>query len=568
MRPNLRCTHLVAATLTIVSASTARAQATAAGQAIARDTALGSTIEALTSGVVTVSGDSVDRLRIAELLGQASGEGLMLRSTSSLTDPARKGITPRLFTIVMPELYYADNSRLPFGQNDGALWAGVGANVRVLGGFTVNAGPVRLVVVPEFTYSANNRMPINPADPRFVPQPNLLAGRQHYASPWNQFPYSIDLPWRFGDSAISKVYPGQSSLTVTAGPAQIGASTENEWWGPALRNPIVMSDNAAGFPHGFIRTSHPVNTLLGRFDARWIWGSLEESNYFDVVSDDDKRSISALAITWKRNAQSGLTLGFTRSVITALIGNENAFGHFFDALKNVGHPDARSLSDRTMEPGSDQITSLFARWALPAYGLETYVEWGRGDFPISFRDLLEQPDHSRAYSLGLQWARTFGPDSKIRVQTEATNEEQSTTYRFRPVGSLYTSRSVVQGYTNNGQIIGSGIGPGSSAQWFAIDYYKGGWTGGATLGRTRFNNDAYYLLPFELSYANQCAHDVTFYPGLRGAYSNSYFRVRLDYTHANRYNTFFQNRVSCAKGGDGSDRVNRNLQLTLSTFGW
>jgi hypothetical protein len=207
---------------------------------------------------------------------------------------------------------------------------------------------------------------------------------------------------------VSRIYPGQSSLAVTLGPAEFGAATENEWWGPALRNPIVMSDNAAGFPHGFIRTSHPLNTLLGRFDARWIWGSLEESDYFDVATDDDHRSISALAITWKRRAESGLTLGFTRSVMTALIGDENAFGHFFDALKNVGHPNARSLSDRTMEPGSDQMLSVFARWVLPVYGLESYIEWGRADFPISLRDLMEQPEHSRAYTAGIQWARTLG----------------------------------------------------------------------------------------------------------------------------------------------------------------
>jgi hypothetical protein len=569
MRPFSRRTHLVVATLAILGASVARGQATPATQVLGNGVDSASRwMDPLLSGVVTVSGDSVDRLRIAELIGSATTEGLMLRSTSTLTDPRRSGGTRRLFTIVMPQVFYADNTDLPFGQNDGALWAGVGSNVRALGGFTVSAGPIRLVAIPEFTYSANNRLPINPDDPRFVPQANLIAGRQHFSSPWNQFPYSIDIPWRFGDSSISRVYPGQSSLTVTLGPAELGASTENEWWGPALRNPVVMSDNAAGFPHGLIRTSHPVSTLLGRFDARWVWGSLEESKYFDVSSDDDERSLSALAITWKRNQQSGLTLGFTRSVFTSLTSGESAFGHFFDALKNVGHPNARSVNDRTMTPGSDQIVSLFARWALPVYGLESYIEWGRGDFPISFRDLMEQPDHSRVYSAGLQWAKAIGPASRIRIQGEATNEEQSTTFRFRPNGSFYTSRAVIQGYTNNGQIIGSGIGPGSSAQWFAADYFRGGWTGGVSLGRTRYNNDAYYLLPFEIAFANQCAHDVTLYPGLRGAYSNSFFRVRVDYAHANRYNTFFQNKESCAAGGAGSDRVNRNLQVTVSTFGW
>jgi hypothetical protein len=223
-----------------------------------------------------------------------------------------------------------------------------------------------------------------------------------------------------------------------------------------------------------------------------------------------------------------------------------------------------------MTHGSDHLISLFARLALPVYGLESYVEWGRADFPVSFRDLIEQPEHSRAYTVGLQWARALGPDSRVRIQGETTNEEQSTTFRFRPIGSYYTSRAVIQGYTNYGQVIGSGIGPGSSAQWFATDYFKRSWQAGITFGRTRFNNDAMFLLQFPLGYVEHCAHDVTMYPGFRGGYANSVFRLRVDFAHASRKNTFFQNRVSCTSGdsGGGSDRTNNNLTVTLSTFGW
>ena len=557
MRPSVRSTQLLAAMFCVLSATRTQAQ----GPAVALP-------RFPVEGVITVSGDSVDQLRLAELAGTASAEGLMLRSTSTLSDARRQGKSPRRFTVVLPQLTYVNNSSLPFGQNDGALWAGVGGNIRALAGFTASVGPIRLVAIPELAYSANNELSINPADPKFLYSPILLLGRAHYSSPFNQFPYSIDMPWRFGAKSISKIYPGQSSLTVTAGPVEAGVATENEWWGPAIRNPIVMGDNAAGFPHALLRTSHPVNTLIGRFDARWIVGSLRESPFFDNKSADDTRSLSGLALAWKRNEKSGLTLGFTRSVFASVSGTGDVFGHLFDALKSVGHPDARSYDDKTMVPGSDQIMSLFARWALPVYGLESYVEWGRADFPVSFRDLIEQPDHSRGYTVGLQWVGAVGDGARLRIQGETTNEEQSSTYRFRPIGSFYTSRSVIQGYTNYGQIIGSGIGPGSSSQWFATDYFKGGWQGGITVGRTRFDNDALFLLQFPLGYVEHCAHDVTFYPGLRGGYANSYFRLRIDYAHANRYNSFFQNKVSCTTGGGGSDRTNRNLTVTLATFGW
>ena len=554
MRPFPRCVGLLAAVAALAPQSRGIAQSASS------DRNAGGTFA---QGVITVSGDSVDRLRLAQLEGRAPDEGLMLRSTSSLMDPRRSGGTPRTFTIVFPDFTLVSNSTLPFGQNDGALWAGKGANLRVLAGFTISAGPLRAVVIPELAYSSNNRLNINPADPRFVKA--VPAGRSVYSNPSNVFPYSIDMPWRFGGEGFTKIYPGQSSVSVTAGPIEAGAATENEWWGPAIVNPIVMGDNAPGFPHGFIRTSHPVNTIVGRLDARWIVGGLKESDYFDDNPDNDVRALSSLAIAWKRNAESGVTLGFLRSVFSATNGYSDVAGHSFDALKNTGHPNARATNDSTMIPGSDQIFSLFAQWALPRYGLESYVEWGRAEFPVSFRDFLKQPEHSRGYTAGVQWSKPIGADARFRAQGEFTNVEQSSTFRFRPIGSWYTSRSVIQGYTNEGQLIAAGIGPGSSSQWFAADYFKGSWLLGVTAGRVRFNNDAFFLL----SYATRCEHDVTTYPGLRAGYSNSYFRLRADFASATRYNSFFQNKNDvCDQGGDGSDRSNKYLKVTLSTFGW
>ncbi len=222
-----------------------------------------------------------------------------------------------------------------------------------------------------------------------------------------------------------------------------------------------------------------------------------------------------------------------------------------------------------MEPGKDQLFSLFARWALPAYGFESYVEWGRAEFPVSLRDFLDMPNHTRGYTAGLQWVGPVGADSHVRVQGEVTNVEQSSTWQFRPIGSFYTSRSVYQGYTNLGQLIGSGIGPGSSGQWIATDYYKGPWQFGGMLSRERFNNDEYWLLTFseQAQYVRNCGHDVSVYPAIRAGYSARTFRVRAEFAPGSRYNSFFQNRLSCFDGA-GSDRSNKNLSVTLATFGW
>ncbi|HYN80941.1 MAG TPA: capsule assembly Wzi family protein [Gemmatimonadaceae bacterium] len=524
--------------------------------------------EPFAQGVVTVSGDSVERLRMAQLEGRAAPGGLMLRSTSTLMDPRRAGARPSRFTVVLPTVNLVYNSKLPYGQNDGALWSGIGANARVLAGFTASLGPLRLVAIPELVYSANDSLSLNPDDTRFTMPLHLRRARNRFSMSWNQFPYSIDLPWKFGDAPVRRLYPGQSSVTLSGGPVEVGFGTENEWWGPALRNPIIMSDNAPGMPHGFLRTSRPLDTRLGLWEARWIVGVLQESNWWTkFTEEDDLRSLSAIAVTWQHSAESGLTLGFLRSVFSVASSYGDVAGNLFDFIKNTGHPNARAVTDGTMEPGKDQLFSLFARWALPAYGFESYVEWGRAELPVSLHDFLDMPNHTRGYTAGLQWVRPVGTDSHVRLQGEVTNVEQSSTWQYRPIGSFYTSRSVYQGYTNSGQMIGSGIGPGSSGQWIAADYYKAAWQFGGELSRTRFNNDAYYLLPFPAAYVQNCAHDVSFYPGIRAAYSGRQFRVRANFSPGTRYNTFFQNRESCFDGA-GSDRTNNNLSVTLSTFGW
>src|SRR4029079_10686857 len=104
-------------------------------------------------------------------------------------------------------------SDLPFGQNDGAMWAGKGYNWRALGGVTATFGPVRIVAIPEVVSATNSPISIDPLDLRFA-RP-LPGNRSSFGSPFNYIPYSIDWPYRFGDSAFAKVYPGQSSASVS-----------------------------------------------------------------------------------------------------------------------------------------------------------------------------------------------------------------------------------------------------------------------------------------------------------------------------------------------------------------
>jgi hypothetical protein len=193
--------------------------------------------------------------------------------------------------------------------------------------------------------------------------------------------------------------------------------------------------------------------------------------------------------------------------------------------------------------------------------VELYGEWGRAESPLSVHDFLEQPNHSQGYTLGMQWlgselARTHG---RLRVQAEATYLEQSTTYRFRPIGSWYTSHAVAQGYTERGQSVGAAIGPGSSSQFLAADHIAAGWQLGAYLNRVRWLEDAETQRNPSIYGAGYCSHDVAVLPGVRGRISTSAGIISADYSSGWRLNVFFDGPSNCGERGRGA----RNKSLTL-----
>ena len=137
-------------------------------------------------------------------------------------------------------------------------------------------------------------------------------------------------------------------------------------------------------------------------------------------------------------------------------------------LHSVGRPNREDL-DPGIQLERDQISALFGRWVFAPHGLEIYGEWARFEEPASFRDFLEFPQHSSGYTAGFQWVQASNQDARLRAQVEITNLEPSSTFRHRTPFSSYASQVVPHGYTHKGQVIGSGIGPGASSQWLALD---------------------------------------------------------------------------------------------------
>jgi hypothetical protein len=506
-----------------------------------------------------LSGILDDRLRLSQLRG-ATTDGYLLRSPSSLATPLGDSggihlLIPGRWTVLLPSVTFAQNSTVPFSLNDGAFWAGRGASASISAGFRYEIGPLRIAIAPQLVYAANDSFTLYDTT-RFYTPFRIPPYRSVYSPRWNIFPNSIDAPLRFGNEQLRYGDPGESSLSVTAGPVRFGASTENEWWGPGIENALLLSNNASGVPRLFVRSARPLGTPIGQFDFDWFVGRLDESPFFRVPGADTTqdayehlgtthRSLVAAALTWQPPREPDLTLGIARAVYAPLIYRTPLPLRWLDVFKDVGQPNDRPPDDTTAVLGRDQLFSLFGRWVFPADGFEAYFEWIRATLPVSIRDFLVDPSHSRGYTVGLQWlssANRWG--AAMRIQGEVTNLEKDPSFRDRPLGSIYTSRVVPQGYTQRGQPLGAAIGQGASSQWLAADYVAPLWSLGVFGTRIRWNDDAHTITPYP-DYKGWCEHDVSLISGVRGQWLSHFGILGASFSGGPRYNLFYQNPGGC-----------------------
>jgi hypothetical protein len=511
-------------------------------------------------GLLTVGSPAEDRLRLDQLLGRAGADGFLIRSPSSLTPPTGGEAGGFHWHILVPEARSVWNSAIPYSLNEGSMWAGQGLNVQVMAGLHARFGPLSLTLAPQFSRSANEYFEAIPLGLQ-----DRVPDRSLFASLWYLPPRgTIDLPFRFGERPYAAWDLGQSSLVLDGRWVAAGVGTENQWWGPGIRNAIVMSNNAPGFPHAFVRTGRPLRTPLGNFEAKWLIGGLSESVFFAGPEEEELRSLSGFAFTYRPALDPRLTVGASRVVQVNTESPSRALGNAFDVARVwERRPHA---GDDAWVPETGQIFSLFGRWLFPESGFEAYGEWARHELPVSLRDLLTTPQHTQGYTVGLQWARPVGP-GVLRVQAEATSLEQSTTSLRRPHDTFYTSQAVPQGYTHRGQVIGAAIGPGSSGQWLALDLVADRWQTGITAGRVRWETDGLYHTRSPNRWLLQRsfhAYDASLLGGLRGGYRFAQLEVGAEFTSALRYNFLFQN-PDLGWGSEGAvDVRNHTLRLFVA----
>ena len=376
------------------------------------------------------------------------------------------------------------NSDHPVMRADGAVWQGKGGTLQLAAGATLGYGPVTASFYPSFIVTQNREFEIVDVPSGFNISP--------FGDPW--YGGAIDRPQRFGADGYSTFDLGQSSVRLDYGVLALGGGTENLWWGPAVRNGIVMSNSAPGFPHAFLGTSGPANIAIGKVQAQWIWGRLAESDYFDDDPDNDGRYVTGLVFDFEPAPIPGLYLGGSRLFYQLLPPGGLDFSDLFLVFQGVTKDSQSTPQNPTGNDERDQLISLFGRWVFPESGFEAYVEWARNDHARDLRDFVLQPAHSQAYTVGFQKVFELASPKLLRVHGEATHLELSKTLLDRPNPTYYVHGIVRQGYTHRGQVVGASIGPGGNSQYLGIDLFANWGKVGGFFLREDHDLDAYYRL--------------------------------------------------------------------------
>ncbi len=391
-----------------------------------------------------------------------------------------------------PVLRNTYNSELPYSENNGAAWYGRGHNTEIQGGFYLTSEYFSLNFRPHIIHQQNEDF----RAPRYIPEYRNDGGIRYVAEgflPETVLGDRIDNPFRFGPDPFTTFDFGNSSLRFHYKSMEVGLSSEPLWWGPGVQYALMMSNNSAGVYHAFLGTRKPLELPLniGNVEFRWVMGKPVDSKYFDLNLEGHPhrkdlsnkflrdRFMNGLNVVYSPSFLPNLELGFSR-IIHQYIRNDKGLApeDYFTVFIPFPKPSEEIFSgfrDESHFLDKNPMSSVYFRWVLPESSAEIYGEYYRENHNWNWRDFLMEPQHGRAYTIGIQKIIYSNIIDFVKVNGEFNSLLPGRIDDVRPQPFYYTHQNVKQGHTNRGQILGAAIGTGSTSQYIGIDgYFKKG----------------------------------------------------------------------------------------------
>ncbi len=384
-----------------------------------------------------------------------------------------------------PEFSLYHNSTHSQSVNDGPVWKGKGLAAELNIGAYGRMGNLHYSFVPVLFYVQNADFTL----------PLPTGGN-------NEFNYQfsamgrIDYVQRYGNGAYIKFHTGQSEIRFLKKNFTLAASTQNFTLGPATVNPILLSQQGPGFPHVEVGIPNFIDLRwkqkhLGKVKTNLYYGLLAESDYFDTNPNNDHRYFTALSFSYTLPTIDWIRIGANRVFYQDLTKFKfRDLGRTFFYFSNFDNVVVNNSGD-VINDFFDQMGSVFLEWLLRPSKFRAYIEYAKNDFNGSQRDFLVDTDHSRGYTVGFD--KMFeSKKGQLMVTFEHTNLSRSKSFLYRATPPFYSHTQVHQGYTNDGQLLGAGIGPGSSSNYLSFSHFSEKGLLKFAFQRIQFNDD--YIL--------------------------------------------------------------------------
>lgn len=387
------------------------------------------------------------------------------------------------FNVAPVSVLSSFNSTYAHGGNDGAPWQGRGLNGRLEAGVSYSSSWYSILFLPEFWVAQNSDFEIIPTT---------------FSSSFGDYYVESDNLQRFGDKIFSEFNWGQSYLELRWNDIlDINISTRNFQFGSSKYNPIIMSNNSKGIPNLNFGTHRSLPFLWGKWEFRMFYGQLNESEFYDGESPDDKAFLSSSVLAYRPDFIPGLSLG-----VNTLYYRPWSNIHWTDSFGAL-----RILTTSVTTSGSsgatfgfsgtddtDQVASVHIDWFLPESNFHFYFEWARNDFSGGPKYFMLYPEHTQGLTLGFS-KLVVSRIGDFLLTFEYTELGQERDYVFHTAGSWYrhpVGDSYWQGYTNSGQLFGAPIGSGSNCQTIEFTYFREKQKHKLKLNRTLYDNDYFY----------------------------------------------------------------------------
>ncbi|MCW9706034.1 capsule assembly Wzi family protein [Fodinibius salsisoli] len=473
-----------------------------------------------------------------------------------------------------PVLQATQNTKLPYGGNNGAAWYGRGINTEFQGGVYLTSDYLDISFRPHLIYTGNRDFEA----PRFLPRDS--EGNVRYVAPGilpeDTLDQRIDQPFRFGPDSYTTFDWGHSSIRFHHHGLELGISNEPLWWGPGVRYALVMSNNASGVPHGFLGSREPIELPwnIGHLQFRWIAAWPRDSKFFEdsiSIHYEKKRFMNGLNLIYSPSFLPNFHIGTSRIIQQYIPDGGLKAADYFAIFRSFPNPDEKALNsarDASHYEDKNALNSVYFRWVLPESNAEIYGELYKESHNWNFRDFLMEPQHGRAYTFGVQKIIESNWIDFVKVNAEVNSLLPGRIDEVRPQTYYYTHKRIKQGHTNRGQLLGAAIGPGSESQFVSIEgYFKKGKLG-IFAQRMVDNNHFHYEFNQRFypggGFKDQFHHRINLNLGLTGAYQVGSFLLDGRITWNKNFN---YGRFDLGKPAfytiEGHNVINMQYQLSV-----